>query len=265
MKQSQTIIAGSFTIEPAPPELAEGLGALLGLQDLGGEPLLPVDMRTLSVHSEQEIPPLFALALPLPTGLVWMIRGVANVAVLPVKDKHADSPKKRIRALAAWAATFAENAALGLVYQAYGGMIDDADEAEAAPDGSIHVTVELPLDGIDAHRPPDTDLNEWLDSLSDAAKMALDRADTDAEVLLFDASEEGHPGIAGHISVFADDDDDAINLVTEAMIQALAGFTPAQDVADRLAVEIEEVCLYSMLSGLMDDIGGTDGLAGFAD
>jgi len=266
MKQPESIIAGSFVIEPAPTELAEGLGALLGLQNLDGEPILPVDMRTLAAHSEAEIPPLFALALPLPTGMVWMIKGVANVAVLPVKEKHAYDPKKRDRVLVAWAATFTEDAALGLIYQAYGGMIDDADddEVEAANDGSVHVTVELPLDGIDVHRAPDTDLNEWLDSLSDAAMAALDRVDADAEVILFDASEEDRPGIAGHISVFADDDEDAINLVTGAMTEALAGFTPVEDVRDRLAVEIEEVCLYSMLSDLMDGMDDTD-LADFSD
>ena len=256
MNQPQSIIAGAFTIEPAPAELAEGLGALLGLQDVEGDPILPVDMRTMTVASDPETPPLFAMALPLPTGMVWMIRGVETIAVLPVKDKHAKDPAKLDRGLVAWAATFTDEAALGLVYQAYGDALnDDGDDAD---DGSIHVTIDLPLDEIDVHRDPEADYDEWLDSLSEVAEAALDRVDADGEVILFDASDEDSPRLAGHISVIADDDDDAVNLVRDAMVEAFAPFTPFDSVRDRLNVEIEEMCLYSMLSGLMGDLADED-------
>jgi len=268
MKQPKTIVAGAFTIDPAPAELIEGLGALLGLQDEDGTPILPVDMRTMSVQSENETPPLFAMAMLLPTGMVWMIKGAGNVAVLPVKNKYALDPKKLDRPLVAWAQTFSQEAALGLVYQAYGGLIDDdTDDADNTDDGSIHVTIELPLDEIDVHREPDTDFDEWLDALSDVAEAALDRVDADGEVILFDASEEGRPSLAGHVSVIADDDDDAINLVRDAMVEAFAPFTPFEEVRDRLNVEIEEMCLYSMLSGLMGDLSENDDtdFIGFSD
>jgi len=253
---TKPIIAGAFTIEEAPAELVESLGALLGLQDSAGNPILPVDMRTMSVHSAQEIPPLFAMAMPLPIGMVWMIKGITDVAVLPIKEKYVSNPKKLDRPLVAWALTFTDEAAVGLVRQSYAGALDD--DTDDTDDGSIHVTVELPLDEIDVHREPETDFNEWLDALSDVAEAALDRADSDGEVILFDASEDGHPGLAGHISVLADDDEDAINLVRDALAEAFAPFTPVDEVRDRLNLEIEEMCLYSMLSGLMGDMGDED-------
>jgi len=267
MKQPKTIIAGSFTIEPAQKDTIDSVGTLLSQSyvDMDATPILPLDMRTLYAGGDQTHPPLFAIALPLPTGAVWVLRGIEDVAQLPIKDKYVKD-NKLVRPLVDWAGTFSENAAFGLVTQAYRGMIDvdDSLDDDLTNDDSIHVTIELPLDEIDVHRAPGVDYDEWLDALSDVAEAALDRVDADGEVILFDASDDDRPAIAGHISLSADDDEDAINLVTEAMAEAFAPFTPAEDVRDRLSVEIEEMCLYSMLNGLIDGLDPDD-LADFSD
>jgi len=261
MKQPRTIVAGAFTIEPSTQDTIDSVGGLLSqaYADIGGADVHPLDLRTLYPGGDQTHPPLFAVALPLPTGTVWVIRGVEDVAQIKVKDKFAKNPEKLDRPLISWAESFSQEAAYGLAAQAYRGLTDDENlDAEEADDGSIHVTIELPLDGIDAHRDAEADFDEWLDALSDVAEAALERVDAEPEVILFDASEEGRPSLAGHISVVADDDDDAVNLVREAMIEAFAPFTPSDEVRDRLNVEIEEMCLYSMLNGLMGGLGDED-------
>jgi len=245
----KTIIAGAFIIEAAVPELTEALSVALGIEEEEG-PSPFLDVRCLRADVEDELPPLFALALPTEVGPVWILRGMDDVAQIRIKNKQAKDPKKILKPLVAWAETFSLSAAINLVTGAYGLDMD------GGLDDSIHLIVDLPLDGIDPHRVDD--LDQWLDDLTETVEAALDRVDADGEAVLFDSSDETRTSLSGHFSVLADDDEDAIKLVREALLEAFAGFTPFSEVCERLSVEIETECMYDMFADILAGVDDQD-------
>ncbi|MCL2470978.1 MAG: hypothetical protein FWF25_04470 [Propionibacteriaceae bacterium] len=262
MSQSDAITAGAFTIVPAETELAEALTAAIKLEQFlnggGGDADAPetgfpavLDVRRLTLaDSEGNLPPIFALAMDTEAGTVWMVRGEIVLALIPVKK--ADSPKKMVSVLASWVESFTAEGAAGMVGAAYSGMDDSHD------DDSVHLVAELPLDGIDLHRPDTMAMDEWLDMLTETAESVLDRVEADAEVILFDASDENTSIIGGHIEVFSDDDEDAINLTRQALLAAFTSLTPQKKVRDRLSIVVEDQCMYDMYEDILSTLDDPD-------
>ncbi|MCL2736094.1 MAG: hypothetical protein FWD75_05610 [Propionibacteriaceae bacterium] len=261
MTNSDAIVAGAFTIEAVEPELREALAMAMGVEasladhDHHGavEPIMAppfVDVRRLVIEDEDDHPMLFAMALDTPTETVWLVRGEVPLALVPVKDKHKDNPKKRLHALADWAGALSPIAAEALAWAGYPSADDD---------DSLHMVVDLPLDGIDTHRADGLDLDEWLDALTDAAETFLEEADVEAEVVMFDSSDESRSAISGHIAVFVDDEAQAKDLVTQALMAAFAAFTPRDAVVSALSVDLEDECMYDIYGDLMESLDDHDG------
>jgi hypothetical protein len=252
MDSQGVIVTGAFTIEPADGELVDALMAAMDAdladQDsddaAGAEAFL--DVRRIVVDDGGDrLPALFALAMDMPGGPAWLVRGELPIALIRIKEKHRQSPKI-LRSLVAWAETFSPIAAVSLVAAAYDGFGFEDD------DDSIHLLVDLPLTGIDPHRRPDADLEEWLDGLTETAEDVLDQVEADAEVVLFDSGDDDTPSLAGHIVIYADTEDDAIDLVRDALLRAFAAFTPFVKVEANLSIEVEEHCLQDLYSDLID-------------
>jgi|GEM_PF-2313451 len=258
---SHTIVAGSFTIERADAELTEALQAAMradladALAEVADDDAGPFDLeedlflelRQLTLDDDEvDLPPLFALAMDLPIGLMWLVRGEVPLALVPIKEKYRDRPKRMVRSLADWAQTFSPPAALGLVKTAYGSGTDHDD-------GRIHLLADLPLDGITTHRPPLLDIDEWLDELSSQVWDRLDQVEVDADVMLYEPIAGPGSAIRGHISVDCEDEDDAISLVTDALLSAFSVFTPAAAVREALSVDVERPEIGDLLGDIYFD------------
>ncbi|MCL2482703.1 MAG: hypothetical protein FWF43_04670 [Propionibacteriaceae bacterium] len=261
MSQSDAIVAGAFTIIPAEAELVEALTAAIKLDQLineGGDVNAPetgfpafLDVRRLIVTEyEGLLPPIFAVVTDTGTGPAWTIRGEIVLALIPVKQ--ADSPKKMVSVLASWVQAFTPEGAAGLVQAAY------SDTADSHDDDSVHLVAELPLDGIDLHRPDSMVMDEWLDMLTETAESVLDRVEADAEVVLFDTTDENGSSIGGHIEVFSDDDEDAISLTRQALLAAFTSLTPQKKVRERLSIVVEEQCMYDMYEDILSTLDDPD-------
>ncbi|MDR0285699.1 MAG: hypothetical protein LBI33_12565 [Propionibacteriaceae bacterium] len=255
MKLNDTLEAGYFTIEPN-PELVDGVAAMLAA--VTAETLDPTADGSLQVSldstsaldgrlliSEESGDCLTALAIERDGEVVWLVAGAVPLAMVPVKAKYADNPKKRLQALVDWAATFSPYGVAALV----GGEADD-DELE----GGIHLIADLPLAGITQHRKKKLDEDEWLDQLAETAEdTILLGSNFDSEVLLFDSSDDERRALTAHVTIDCDDEDTAVELVRAAMLAAYSDFTPRAAVEAALSVAVEEGCMLELADELFGD------------
>ena len=269
MGKFDPIIAGVFCIERADSELIDALTTAmrgdLDLISLYGDDLEAVDqamspsfidVRRLRLDTPgEQSPAIFALAMDFPGGAAWIVRGEVVLAMIPISDRQRLHRRKFANPLIDWADTFTMQAAEALLAVAYGSI--------EYPDNSTHLIVDLPLSGISVHRGKGVDLDEWLDDLTDKVEDYLTSLDADAEIVLFDTSDETRRAISGHIVMLSEGDEDLVTLVTDALMSACSAFTPQTRVRERLRVEIEERCMYDLyedfLAGMDEDLGlGTD-------
>lgn len=253
MKEQGPILAGVFAIEDTDAELVAGVKETMAIIAAGQEEddtdedeiEIPevLDLRRMSIaleedeteDSPQPMPVLYAMALTSDAGNIWMVRGDNVIAVIPIKGA-----RKPLSALTDWAETFSPEAAFGLVAAAYPHLDDDVE------DDSIHLILDLPLDGISMHRPKEITLEKFLDDLGYDIEEALEQIEVDSDAALYSSDD----AIVGHISVYLDDEERAIQFVRDAALDAFTEFTPKAKVHSQLVVKAEGPCLYDIVPGV---------------
>lgn len=257
MDHRTEIVTGAFTIQPADADLVEALTAVMDSSSLGlmagslaAEPAHHfLDVRRLVVdEAAVRSPALFAIAMDFPSGCAWLVRGELPIALIPVEPTNQNDTDM-VRPLVAWAETLSPLAAAGMVSVAYGGRGLEVEQ------GQIHVLVELPLSGETLSL--EESFDSWLDTLTIVCEETLGRNEVDAEVVFYDSSDELSLSISGHVTLYADTEEDAVDLVRDALFRVLVAFIPAGELDNALSVEVEGQCMYDLYADYLSEIGHT--------